>query len=710
MEILHNSEMKDGRFSDLVITIRDTIRRRWLTLAIVTATVAILGTIIVLMMTPQFTATSRVRIDPSRNPLSTNQPADAAQSLSSEAIETEVTVLNSLDLARIVVRQLRLDNDPEFTKGFDESPDAAKLSKEDRETAIAQSLLRNLSVGREKLTYILGINFTSRDPIKAARISNTFAEVYLSTKIGSRVGTAERQSEWFKQRLDALGAEVRAADTSVAQYRTQSGISQGAGAGGGTIVDQQIGPISAQLAAAESEAASARATLNAARTQIARGGLDAVSEVRISNVVADLRRQRAEVLRNMGEVQARYGEKHPESLRVRDQLTSIDAQIRDEANRVIESLNANAIAAEARADSMRQAMGRLESQRASNTRAAVIAESLEREAAAKRAAYDRMSQMAMESTQAAQNQMSQAVIVDRAQPPERASFPNKPLFLALVLLVAMAAGGGTIAVQEMLVAGLRTVDDVETQLGIPVLAAIPKVPRMVNPADMLLDKPTSLFAESLRIARASILGVRSANPPKIIALTSALPSEGKSTTALSFARTLAMNNARTLLLECDVRRAALRGMINDHPANAPGIVEVLHGQATIDQAIVPSGIEGLDHMLVKEPYFSSEDLFGAGAMESILASLRDRYELIVLDLPPLVGLADGRFLAVLADVTALIIRWDATPANAAASALNWLKVDGATPIGAIYTMVDSSAEAIGGLYYSKKYSAYYNKA
>ena len=158
-----------------------------------------------------------------------------------------------------------------------------------------------------------------------------------------------------------------------------------------------------------------------------------------------------------------------------------------------------------------------------------------------------------------------------------------------------------------------------------------------------------------------------------------------------------------------MRRAALRSQVKHQPKGV-GLVEVLHGEADIDSAISQGDVDNLDHLLVTSPYFSSEDLFGGGVMERLLTQLRGRYEKIVLDLPPLVGLADGRFLAVLADATALVIRWDSTPAQAAASAVGWLKADGANTVGAIFTMVDSSAEAIGGLYYSKKYAGYYQAA
>lgn len=706
MEVSREAEGYEGRLADLVIMVRDTVRRRWKTMAAITLAIFVAGVALVMMMTPQFEATARVQIDPSRNPLA--KSGDATATLTPEAIETEVSVISSLDVAQKVVKKLKLTNDPEFSKAVNEQSGVA-MSESERTAAIAGALLNKLSVSRDKLTYIIQVKFRSRDPIKASRVANAFAEGYLETKIDSKAGTARSQVDWFRSRLDKLGREVREADAKVAQYRASAGIiSGGPGMTTGTIADERVGPLSGQIATAESQAAAAQAQLAAAKTQASRGGLDSVSEVRSSPVVAELRRQRAQLLRDIGEVQARYGEKHPESVRIRGQLETVDAQIKDEGNRVLGSLQADAAAKEAQVSSLRGSMSGLEVERAQNTRAAVLADSLERESTAKRAEYDRLSQMLLESTQAAQNSIAQAEIVGRAEVPAAPASPNKPLLFALSLIVGLAAGGGTIAAQEMMVTGLRSANDVETQLGVPLLAAVPKVGKDVSPADLVVEKPTSLFSESLRIARASILGVRSDRPSQVIAITSALPSEGKTTTALAFARTLAIGNAKTLLLECDVRRAVMRGMTGNDNEGAPGIVEVLHGDATLQQAIRPSSaVANLDQLFVTSPFFSSEDLFGGDKMRELLKGLATRYDKIVLDLPPLIGLADGRFLAVLADVTVMVVKWDETPTNAVVSAMNWLRSDGANPVGAVFTMADTQAEAIGGLYYSKKYSSYY---
>lgn len=709
MDVTHEREGNEGRLSDLITSIKDTLVRRWKTMVAITLAVLALGVALIFTMTPVYVAVSRVQIDPSRNPLSKAESNQKDESLSPEALETEVSVIGSLDVATKVVDTLKLNNDPELTRGIS-ADDLKRMQPQERKVAVATQLLKKMSVEREKLTYIISIGAASTNPQKAANIANAFADEYLRTKVSTMTGTARNQVQWFQERLSKLEAEVRASDAKVAQYRAAAGIvgTTGQPGGGGTIADQRVAPLSSSLASAESEAAAAQSQISAAQQQAARGGLDSVSEVRSSPVVGELRRQRAELLRSIGEIQARYGDKHPESLRVRGQLESVDQQIREEGTRVLGSLRANASAAQAQVNSLRGSMSALEGDRARDMKAAVQADSLERESAAKRTEYDRLSQMLLESTQAAQNSIAQAEVVGRAEAPLHPASPNKPLLLALALLVGLAGGASTIAVQEMMVAGLRSSEDVE-QFGLPLLASVPMVAKKEaqRPADLLLDRPTSIYSEAFRIARASILGVRSDKVLKIIAITSALPSEGKTTTALSFARALAVGKSRTLLLDCDVRRAAMLGALDQAPGTHPGIVEVLHGKATLEQAIRPSNVENLDQMIVSEPYFSSEDLFGDERMKTILARLSERYDKIVLDLPPLVGLADGRFLAALADATVLAVRWNETPTKAVASAVDWLNADGANLLGIIFTMVDVRSQAMGGLYYSKQYAGYY---
>lgn len=695
----------EARLADIVGVVRDTLRRRWLILVLVAGVIAAAGIVAVFQMTPMYSSVARIRIDPSRDPLA---KADTRADLSAEAIETEVTAMYSLELARQVVRQLDLMKDPEYAGALLDSDNSKVLTSVQRETLVANAVLAKLGVYREAQTYVLGVAYVSKDPAKSAAIANLFSELYIAGRVGDKTGTATQQAKWFEQRLAELGEEVRKADAAVAQYRAQSGLLQSTSSGLGTIADQQVAPLSGSLATADSDAAAARANYSAARAQVARGGLESISEVLSSSVVSDLRRQRAEVLRNKGEIEARYGSRHPETIKVQDQIASLDAQINAEARRVLASLQAASASADARAASLRQTLGQLDAKRAQDARNTVAIEGLEREAAAKRAQYDSLSQQALASVQASRNSMSQAAIIDRAEPARAPSSPNKPLLIALAVVVGLAAGATTITVQELMAGGLRTSDDVESQLGVPLLAAIP-LETIDNPADLLLERPTSYFAEAYRIARAALLSNKSEGLAQIIAITSSVPSEGKTTSALAFARTLAIAGSKTLLIECDVRRAAMQRLVKQEPPHG-GVVEILQDRLPFEQALTTDKVPNLDHLLAKTPYYTSENLFGSGTMEKLLNEVRGKYQHIVLDLPPLIGLADSRALAVMADATLMIVKWEDTPGKVAAQALSMLQGDGANPVGVILTMVDSSADVVGGKYYSRKYSDYYQAA
>lgn len=712
MEITKEQPGYEGSLSDLVMTVRNTLALRWKLMVAITALIFIAGTAVVMMMTPRYVAVARVQIDPSRDPLANKSATQQSASLSPEAIDTEVSIVNSLDIAQQVVDKLHLQNDPELQKGLEGKVTAAPSSPEFK-VALARALQKQVSASREKMTYIITIAVKSVDPVKAAEIANAYADLYIQSKVNSQAGSARSQVDWFRSRLDKLEGEVRAADARVAQYRAAAGIVTGGdnkATSVGTITDEQVGPLSSQLATAEASVASAHARLSAAQRQAASGGLESVSEVRSSPVVAELRRQRAELLRNIGDIQARYGDKHPESLRIRGQLDTLDRQIREEGERVLGSLRADAAAADAQVSSLQGSMNRLESKRAQGMRASVEADSLEREAEAKRDEYDRLSQMMLERTQAAQNSLAQAEVVGRATPPEYPAQPNKPLLMGLSLLLGLVAGAGTITIQEMMSVGVRSGNDVMEELGVPLLGAVPKLAKNENPTEIFLRQPTSIFSESFRVARASIIGLKSEPPLRTIAISSSLPSEGKTTTALAIARTFAIGGEKTIIVECDVRRAMLSVALGIEHGKIPGLVQYLHGDVSLDDIIQPGSVANLDRILVREPYFSSEDLFSGSRIKVMLDELKKRYDRIILDLPPLIGLADGRLLASMADGMALIIKWDETPLKAVQSCMQSLQTDGTKVIGAILTMVDTRAEAIGSLYYSKKYSSYYQKS
>ena len=615
------------------------------------------------------------------------------------------------------MQQFGLEKDPEFVPTrllVGTSPiEHARAT----ETAIS-TLLGRLSVEQQEKSYILAIAFDSTDPVKSARVANGVAEAYIDNTANVLMSTAARQAATGQAALQRLSQQAEVAASSVAQYRASTGIEMGGG--GATISDQQIAPLASQLASAQAQAAAARSNVEAAEREVATGGQDAVSAVLSSSVIGDLRGRRTQAEAQRAEYAARYGPRFPALVQANEQIASLDQQIRQEQGRIIEGLKNEARAADAQVASLRGQLGELKSQIASNNQAAVRAESLQRDADAATGAYNHLASSVQQTAQAERSNEPQARLIEQAVVPAHPSFPNRPAMLSASLLIGLILGVAAALATEGAQATLRLADDVETLLGVPFVGAIPQVSRRavdelrgddasdrrrpVQPANILLNRPVSAFSESFRAIRATLSGQHDPSG-LIVSISSTLPSEGKTTSALALARVMAMCGDRALLIDGDVRRAGLAQALGLKVSQ--GLVEVLLGEATVDSAIIADTVPGLDILPVREPSFTPVDLFSGGAMKAELAKLRARYDYIILDTPPLLGVADARTLAKLADGVLVMVRWGSTPIAAVDAALAGLEQDEAAIIGAVLTMVDPASEAIGGAYYSSRYAAYY---
>lgn len=701
-----------GRKPITLSGIGDALRRR-LPILVGAVLLALVGAAVVSsLVTPLYSSSTRLRIVPrSMSPLDFDTRGDTP--LDQSIIETEVAAIGSRDIARVVVRELGLQHDPEFLsaawqkRGRDNGP-AQEAARVEHATS---ALLDRVQVSRQGKSYVVELSVASQNPVKAAKIANALANAYINRSVETIVETASQQSASLGKRLAELGNEVRDAETKVAQYRAQTGIVEG---GSGTVSDQQVAPLAAQLATAEADAARKRSDLAVAERQSSGGGSDAVGAVLGSQVITDLRRQRSEAQKDWAVANSRYGAKHPLVIGANDRILALDQQVRQEQARIIENLRGEARAADAGVASLRAQLAELRGEISQNNRASVQAASLERDATAKRAAYERLSQANQQNNQAKRSDDSQAQarIIERATVSGSPSFPNKKAMLAAGLLVGLLVGFGGVLVAEGTQSRVRTPEDVELLLGLPFLASVPDLGRRrwgfagrrVSPTVSLIEKPASAYAESFRTIRRALQakeGVR----PRVIAITSTLPAEGKTTSALSLARVMAMSGDRVLLIDCDVRRASLQSLIEGPVVN--GLVELLEGNCTLEEALLPDTIERLNLLPVAHASFTPVDLFHGPEMDALLAAVRRDYDYVLLDTPPLLGVADARALVSLADTALLLVKWNATSVAAIDACLAAVEQDGTNVGGVVLSMVDHRAEAMGALYYSHRYGHYY---
>jgi capsular exopolysaccharide synthesis family protein len=312
---------------------------------------------------------------------------------------------------------------------------------------------------------------------------------------------------------------------------------------------------------------------------------------------------------------------------------------------------------------------------------------------------------------------SDARVVSRPKIPTAPSTPNVRLNLLAGLLLAACAGAGAAILRELLDTGVGTAEELEQGLGLPHLAGVATLASTLDrkavdvpaPVDFVVEKPLSSFAEAFRNLRTSLQFSRIGQTVKVVAITSSLPDEGKTTTSICLARTMALAGDRVIVVDCDLRKRALNRLLGDEPE--VGLLEVLAGTATLDKAVRIDPASGAAMLPLARSAYTPKDVFGTEAMTRLLDELRARYDMVILDTAPVLPVADTRTLATKADVVALLVRWRKTPRKAAETALKLLQTGETHIAGAVLSQIDLREQARYGYgdpgYYYSAYRKYY---
>jgi exopolysaccharide transport family protein len=714
-----------------------TFRRRlklFLALALLIFVAVLIATI---QATPLYTATASVMIDNRTEQVVDTQAVLSGLPTDIAMVDTEVEILRSRQLAERVVQALELEKDPEFNSALAPpgirrqitnavgglfgaaAPDAARRTLSDIEAQrqrerVVDTVRGRLRITRVGMTYVMGVSFTSPSPQKAATIANAFAQNYLLEQLEAKFEATRQANAWLNTRLNDLRGEVIQSEAAVEQYRNANNLLSASGA---TLTEQEISTYNTQLATVRAQQAEEEARLSTARQQLARGSTgDDVGEALGSTVVQQLRAQRAEVSGRVADLSSRYGPRHPDMLRAERELADIDSQIQAEIGRIVSNLEARVQVSRQRTASMQGSLSGARGTLAANNNAGVRLNELQRNAEASRTLYQGLLDRFKQTTSQEGLEESDARVVSRAIIPNAPSSPNVPVNLMLGLVLALGAGLAGVVLAEMLDAGMATGEDVETKLGLPHIGSIPLVSsvaevadRRAAPADYLLDKPLSAFAEAIRALRTSILFSRVGQTVGLIAVTSTLPGEGKTTTAACLARSAAQAGQKVVIVDCDLRRRSVNRLFGIEPE--VGLLEVLNGTATLEAALHHDTASGAYVLPLTQASFTPKDVFGSQAMDALLQRLKDGFDLVILDTAPVLAVADTRILAAKADTVVFLTRWRATPQKAITNSLKLLDKAGAHVAGVALVQVDMKSQARYGYgdagYYYGAYKQYY---
>jgi capsular exopolysaccharide synthesis family protein len=713
----------------------EVARRRYAVFLIVFVLTLVLSAALVLHQTPAYTASAGVMMDPRQLQLfqtnvSPNVSAD--QSLSTEAVATQVALIQSRSMAEQVVDLLHLEKDPLLGTGnsglrndivrgvmglFGAAPAPPVLTPEEKRLLTVADVMAHLEAQRLGYTYVINISYTDPSAEKAALITNAFANAYIQQSLQTKSDANRQASGYLDSRVRELSDQAAADATAVQQYKISHNL---LGAEGATLTQQEISNLNQQVAAARAESASDQARLDTARAQVSKGSNgDDVGAVLGSPVVETLRSQRAQVSGQLAELNSRYGPRYPDVLKAQQQLQDLDVQINAEIQRVISNMQATSQVSARRLASLEGTLNQSRGTLATDTRSIAGLVQLQQKAAASQTLYDNYLARFKEIMTSAGTEQSDARILSHAQAPNKPSSPRLLLDAALALIVASIFGFIAGVIAELLDKSFGNGLELERRVHAPCIGSIPLLASVAKgarqpPVEYIVANPFSVFAESFRNLKVSIVQSSAQRPARaghgtILAVTSPLTGEGKTTTSVCLGETSSLQGARTIVVDCDLRRRSLQRFVDQGPA--AGLVEVVHGDIALDDAVVVDELTGVHYLPLSHGKLTASDIFGSVAMDALLDQLRSRYDFIILDTAPLLALADARTLAAKCDAVILLCSWRKTPEDAVKSAIRLLRAAGAPLAGISLTRVDVRKQAAQGYgdsaYYYRESRAYH---
>ncbi|MFC7537248.1 GumC family protein [Sphingomonas sp. GCM10030256] len=685
-------------------------RNRWLILAVIGLALAA-GVASILLTTPTYRAATTVQIEQqSAKILGTEdlEPVPSAQE-AERFLQTQVDIIKSRALADQVVDELRLAGKPDFLAAQGAKPlkTGKDGAKEKREQALAL-LEDSLTVTLPRNSRVVSIAVESRDPTLAASVANAYASNFISSNLQRRFDTSSYSREFLQKQLALTKAKLEESERSLIAYSRSAGlIDASAGASGSAA---EVGPRSlttanlVQLNQSFAQARSARLEKEQRWNQAQATPLMSLPEVLSNPTVQQLTQRRAEAEATYSEELKRRRAEHPTVVQAKANIGELDRQIATLANSIRNSIREQYQVALRQEQALAGNVSQLKGATLAEQDRGVRYNILKREVDTNRELYDGLLQRYKEVGAQAGVTNNNISIVDKAEAPSTPVRPRPAINMALAGLAGLALAFLLVFAREKFDDAVRAPDDVEAKLHLPLLGVVPLVNKGADVRAQLRD-PRSSVAEAQQSVRSSIELASADGVPPTLLLTSSRPSEGKSTTAFALARDFAAAGQHVLLVDADLRKPSVHRILG--LPNKAGLSNVLARQMGLEQVIQPTDQPGLMFLSSGPLPPSPAQLLATNLLGELFTTLQARFDVVIIDGPPVLGLADAPRLAAAAQGVLFVIEANGAHRGAAKSALARLRGGGARMIGAVLTKFDARKIGYGeyGYGYSYRYGS-----
>jgi capsular exopolysaccharide synthesis family protein len=702
------------------------LKRRWVVftcLLVVFFTVAI-GT---LKQKPVYQGSVLIEINPEQpNVLNFKEVLQVSAVDIDSYRETQYKVLQSRTLAERVVQALHLYKNPEFYKNRyllgliqtnpEQIPAADDPGPPDTYAAYYRNSVKRfidvVDVSPVRRSNLVEVSFYSEDPKLAARIANQLAADYIEQNLQVKWDETVKASEWLQGQLVGLKGKLEKSEDALQAYAQANSI---------LFVEEKKNLVNerlAQLQEAYTKAQAERFQKESAYALVERGKVQDLPGVLSNRLIQDLAIKLAELERDYSELTTTVKPEYPKAVALKTQIDTLQASLNRQKSALAENIIDEYRAALENEKHLGQALEAQKKEVNDIAEKSIQYNILKREVDTSKQLYEGLLQRLKEAQVSAGLRASNIRVVDAAEVPKRPVKPRILFNLALGMLLGLGLGIGMAFFQEYLDDTLKTPDEVETLLRLPSLGVLPSMTangtgkaaeaKALSITSAEPTQPTAPgvqtnpnFIEAFRSLRTSIL-LSAAPVPRMLLVTSALPGEGKTTISVNLGATLASLGHKVVIVDCDMRRPACHRMTGVQ--NKPGFVQCLTGHVGLPEAILQ--VPGVTNLSVIPcgpiPPNPAEVLSSPVTLEN-LRQLREQFEYVLVDSPPLLSVADSRILATMTDAVVLVARAHSTPFDAVRRARALLYGAGARILGIALNDVDFRREGYGygykGYYY-----------
>jgi capsular exopolysaccharide synthesis family protein len=704
-----DEDVGEGEAKPLGNVLRYTVavvrRNLWLLISIVAA--FLVGAVLLTMLqTPRYTATTTIEIaDQGARVLGREMEADQQQEQSNQFdvdrfLKTQIDIARSRNTAMRVAQRLNLYASDLFLEAM-QSPDVKELpTARQRQEAVIKLLQENFAADLPEDSRVARLSFDSTNPQLSADIVNAYAAEFIQANLQRKFDSSSYARNFVSEQLQQARARLEASERELNAYARSAGLIRTRDPNDkndtpgipSSVTTASLMQLNEAANRAQADRVAAQARWDAERAQPLLSSATVLSDP----AVLALRAPRDTLQAQLAEARTRYQEGHPTLTRLEGQIATVGSELTRAANEARNSVRAQYVGALQAENQLRGRVASLRGDTLAEQDRSVRYNTLAREADTNRSIYEGLLQRFRELNASAGITASNLTVIDVAAPPQKPSSPKLLLNLVLALVVGLVLAIVVIYLRDQLDDRIRTPEDIGAKVGLKLLGVTPKLDD--GDPKAAIDDPKSPLSESYSALRTSLLYSTATGLPKLLLVTSAQPSEGKTTTSYAVARGFARTGKRVLLVDAELRRPSVHKIAGIK--NKVGLSSLLINEATVATAVSATDVDGLTVLPSGPIPPSPAELLSSPRMVALLEQFEGMFDLVVVDSAPVLGLADSPELAGLADGVMMVIEADRGRGGQLKAAVRRLRAMRPVMLGAVLTKFDPTKG-------SNAYSAYY---